>query len=497
MDNLLKLSGDFIARQSPVRIIFAIIALQFVMHIPFFSSPPVSQHTWRQVISLATAKNFYEEDARLLYPRSDTRTDINDPGINYQEFPFIYWILGMSYSVTGFAHENSRVLAFILASLLLFVAYFVLRELRISRNVSLYSIFFLAFSPLYFYYSINLLPNIPALMFFLAGLWCYLRTLRYDHFRWSYDVFGILFLSLAMVTKATWLFYGLLLAGVGLYYLKQSKNPTKLFLKLGVWGACILALAGLQFYHQFSLHHANPPERQDVITMGPTLLLSWSHFLSVIKSGVGHWFVELTLGYGALIFFVVGVVKGYKRFKSNPGFIGLFWILWAGSAIAFSLFFFPLYDRHAYYQTHILLPVSLISAYGLSFVLASRRWKTLAVTLVLLTPVYAGIRIIPRWTDNKQIPDELLSQVEAFQNTISKDDLVLVIGDSTPNVYLYYLERKGRSQFSFSRDDEKLKALKEKGYRWVVHRSDVPTEIDLATVFTFSHKIGNFDLYQF
>ena len=66
MDNLLKLSGDFIARQSAVRIIFAIIALQFVMHIPFFSSPPVSQHTWRQVISLATAKNFYEEDARLL-----------------------------------------------------------------------------------------------------------------------------------------------------------------------------------------------------------------------------------------------------------------------------------------------------------------------------------------------------------------------------------------------------------------------------------------------
>ncbi|MCB9229504.1 MAG: glycosyltransferase family 39 protein [Deltaproteobacteria bacterium] len=457
-------------RLPPFRLILALIIFQFIVHLPFFSLPPVAQHTWRQVISLAAARNYYQEDPDLLYPRSDTRVSPDDPGYSYQEFPLIYWILGMSYHLTGFGHANSRIFAFFYASLLLVFASLLLKELGVSSQRRRLTLLLMSFSPLYFYYSITLLPNIPALLFFMIAAWLYLKSMRSREFCWWVDLPGIFFLSLAIVTKATWLFYGILFAGIGLREWFRSSYRPALALKLGLWGGSAMVAAALQYRHQFALHLSNPPERQDVITLGPEWIRSFSHFVEVSRSAIGLWFTELTLGHVGMLFFLIGIFLSLRILKKKGEITlnRLFWLLWGLSASIFSLFFFPLYQLHAYYQTHILLPACYLAAMGLEAALMHQRWRKIAVVLICVAPVCTAFRIIPRWISHKNVPDALLSHSETFRQQIPQDELVLIMGDSTPNVFLYYLERKGLVLKHFEGSSAEISALYGKGFRWLL-----------------------------
>ena len=54
-------------------------------------------------------------------------------------------------------------------------------------------------------------------------------------------------------------------------------------------------------------------------------------------------------------------------------------------------------------------------------------------------------RVYHRWVYTKQVPDELLYSSEIFRAEIPEKKQIIVHGDGTPGVYLYFLNRKGVS----------------------------------------------------
>ena len=147
-----------------------IVLIQFILHIPIFNMPPMGQHVWRQVMGLSMAYNYYQEDLNFLESAQDIRIGEDDRGLVYTEFPLIYWLIGKSYHATGFSHINGRLTAFLFSILLIFSSYNLVKLFKYDEVICRWFVFFLSFTPFFFYYSISLLPNLPSLSLFITGI---------------------------------------------------------------------------------------------------------------------------------------------------------------------------------------------------------------------------------------------------------------------------------------------------------------------------------------
>ena len=118
----------------------------------------------------------------------------------------------------------------------------------------------------------------------------------------------------------------------------------------------------------------------------------------------------------------------------------MFWLL---SFFIFSLFFFTQFREHAYYLTPLIIFSSLMNAYGAEKILAIDKVKYFSYFLIILVPIVMIGRVYHRWDETKQVPDELLYKAENINSYIPKKEMVLIFGDKSPVIYLYYLNRKG------------------------------------------------------
>ena len=155
-NNRINVFGSYIVNLKIKYFLLIILLVQFILHIPIFNLPPMGQHVWRQVMGLSMANNYYQEDLNFLESAQDIRIGEDDKGLVYTEFPLIYWLIGKSYHVTGFSHINGRLTAFLFSILLIFSSYNLVKLFKYDEVFCRWFVFFLSFTPFFFYYSPNL-----------------------------------------------------------------------------------------------------------------------------------------------------------------------------------------------------------------------------------------------------------------------------------------------------------------------------------------------------
>ena len=80
------------------------------------TNPPIEvAHAWRQTTVTMAARNFYEVDPNILYPRIDISEDLT--GITGMEFPLMNYLIYLMSEVFGYAHWYGRLINLILSSL--------------------------------------------------------------------------------------------------------------------------------------------------------------------------------------------------------------------------------------------------------------------------------------------------------------------------------------------------------------------------------------------
>jgi len=95
---------------------------------------PMGQHTWRQIMGMAPARNYFEENSPFLKPAQDIRLSYQDDGAIYYEFPALYWVIGQTYKVTGYLNANSRIIILLIGLFLLVGSYRLIRLLGFKLN---------------------------------------------------------------------------------------------------------------------------------------------------------------------------------------------------------------------------------------------------------------------------------------------------------------------------------------------------------------------------
>ena len=475
---------------SPAKFLLILIVVQILAHLPIIPLPPMGQHTWRQVAGLSQARNFYEEDNNFFMPRMDIRVDQEDQGHIYKELPLTYWLIGQTYFLTGFNHANGRVVQLIVGLFLIVGAYRFIRVLGFSETYARWYAFFISCSPYFFYYSISVIPDFPALTLFIWGLVFLIPALKEEKWGGKY-LLGAVLVLLAVLTKPSWLFFGLPLAYLFVRQFMESKKATVIVMG-AITAVFILSVFGAQYLHQKELWEAAPFVRANETQLSykafPTDL---QEIKKIMYTAWTLWFPQLYVNTVAFPLFLVGAWLGVRR-KKYFGFSGGFWSAWTISFfIYFFLFFVSFGDDGGYYFTPVLPLAALITTYGTMNAFQSGRWKPIVMLLIFLVPFVMVGRVGHRWVSSRQVPEELINQAEVIQSYIPKNDRVIVMGDRSPIIFLYYLNRKGiRESPSISR--EKVITLMEKGFKWIFAPVKAEKMVQLKGILTETGKVGEF-----
>lgn len=145
--------------------------LSFVAHLWAINTPPTGARAWRQCDTAAVARNFYDEGMDIFHPRIDARGA--GDGIAGMEFPLLNLLIACTYHLFGFNHWSGR-LAVLLFSLLGNVYFFLIARRFIGWRAACWAVLIWIFGPTYFYYSRNVMPDVPALAMALGSFHFYL-----------------------------------------------------------------------------------------------------------------------------------------------------------------------------------------------------------------------------------------------------------------------------------------------------------------------------------
>ncbi len=418
--------------------ILVIIALSLMMHLKIFNRDLVGFHVWRQTQTQNTILSFAEEDPNIFNPRRNERG--NGDGIFRMEFPVSQWITSLPIKYLGNDILLSRFMNFLFGIFSLFGIYYLSKRLFLSQHLALAAVWILSFTPLFYYYTINPLPDNLALTFCIWGIFFLIKWHQKQKNRDFIST--ILLFSLAGLTKLPFALIFVMPLILVLGQCDFRKAESSILIKRGL-----------------------------IILLGVIPILSW--YLWVIPEWEGNgivsgifsmdddqkskfWYYlwynirtntpELLIGLTSLPFFIYGLLSSRKLWRISKSLslaFGLFLVLIS----ALMVFEMNMIEKvHDYYFLPFLPVVVLISVYGLyrfKILAQKKRWLWIPLSLLLLSmPVYSYFRIQPRW-ESVGFNEDLLNYKDELRAAVPDTALVCVGNDKSHHIFLYYIKKKG------------------------------------------------------
>ncbi|PPK85665.1 dolichyl-phosphate-mannose-protein mannosyltransferase [Neolewinella xylanilytica] len=142
------------------------VLLSLALHWSILGAEIQGHHNWRQSYTMWNIYNFAYHDNDILSPRDGQWN--GGSNINRLEFPIMQW--GIAQVVRRFGHEIlvSRLLVWVIGLVGLLGFYRLLRVMGFAAWLALAGTVFFQFSPVFYFYTVNVQPDLLALA---AGIW--------------------------------------------------------------------------------------------------------------------------------------------------------------------------------------------------------------------------------------------------------------------------------------------------------------------------------------
>ncbi|MEI7725457.1 MAG: glycosyltransferase family 39 protein [Bacteroidota bacterium] len=417
-------------------ILLFIALISLAMHFRHFSKDLVSIHVWRQTQTQSTIINFYEGDMNIFNPARNERG--NGDGIFRMEFPLMQWLVAVTYKVLGNHLIITRIFMFVIGLFSIAGIYKLLSAIFRNDILALIGAWAFNFSPSFFYYTINPLPDNLALCCSIWGIALFFMWIR--NAKLSTLLFSGLFLILGALCKLPFILYfitplgWLVMAGI------QHGISGKRFLKMS--SILLFLLPPLAWY-------ATVVPQWDVKGIVHWMSgndIPMATILDYLQFNIISTLPELLLNYGSLLFFLVGFFFLVKNNAYRKPFFPL--LALPGLAIC-GYFLYELNmiaNVHDYYLFPFLPFLFILVAYGANQMLKQRNKvaRYLAIGLLLILPLTAYLRMQVRWSvDSPGFNKDLLTYKHDLQRAVPKNALCIVGNDESHHIFFYYLDKKG------------------------------------------------------
>lgn len=415
-----------------------LFVLSAAMHFTYFSRELTGFHVWRQTQTQSTILNFYEEDMQILNPRKNDRG--SGDGIFRMEFPLMQWLVAALYKVFGNHLIITRICMFVISLFSAAGMYRLVMLLFNNRQSASIAAWALTFSPCFFYYAVNPLPDNLALCFAIWGLVYTFLWMQHQQ-QWFLLFVSGLWLSLGTLCKLPFVLYYATPAVYILTLLFQKhitlKQSTKLWLIL--FSFILLPL----LWYVWVIPHWHHTEIDGGIMNNTE---SWLTILDYLQGNLISVLPELLLNYGALPLFIAGFYFLYRNQSfRHPYFLALFAL--SCSVLLYFLFEINLIGvMHDYYLFPFLPLLFIIVGYGSLQLLKKRNPNVNRIVygLCMILPITCFLRVSSRWSEKSVgFNKDLLTYKTELRSIVPKDALCITGNDESHFIHFYFIDKKG------------------------------------------------------
>jgi len=447
-----KIAGNFF-----FIVAFVLLFFYYGLNETFFY-PPQSVHIWRQTNSLSLTQNYYQYNYPLLKPEMHNQfPDDGHSGKSVGEFPVIYYVVAQLWKLFGKHEWIFKLLQISLLFLGLFSLFHVARRILNNTFWAAFISLLLFTSPMVIYYGPNFLPDVPALSFVFMS-WFFISKF-FDKKRLIHLWSAAMLFSLSILLKITcgtsfialggWLAYELI-------FLNEDKRIFNFkFRHILPFLIALIPVVAWYWYADYynDIHNGH----FSVLGIWPIWDAKKEQLNRIIDSLDQIYFKEFFLPYTQYLTLGIWIYLMICIKKLKPVF-RFFIIVLAVGFLFQVLLWFQVLDAHDYYMINLL--VVFVSVWGVFLYQISRENRLtqyiaygLAFVFFTFNVVTCKHRAKERYVGWMNAPFEnnyktLLSIEPLFEELgITVDEKVISIPDPSINGTLYYLNRKGYTDF--------------------------------------------------
>jgi len=417
-------------------ILIFIVIISLLMHYPHFSKDLMGVHVWRQTQTQSTINNFYEDNMNILQPTRNERE--NGDGIFRMEFPLMQWLVAATFKIFGNHIIVTRIFMFIIGLLTVLGIYKLLESLFQNTTIAILGAWAFNFSPGFYYYTINPIPDNFALFCSIWGIALFFMWYRNSK-TYLLLLSGFL-LSLGALCKLPFVLYYIVPFTYFILIVKEKGLNSETFFRFS--GAFAFILLPFAWYIQVVPQWGGNGIVNGIFDNRISFVL----FLDYLQHNLISALPELLLNYGSVLFFISGFYFLYKRVAYKNRLFPLM-IAWSLAILGYFLFEINMIAKiHDYYLFPFYPLLFILVGYGAYHLLNQKNKyiRYLSVLLLLILPVTAYLRMYNRW--NPATPgfnSDLLSYKNELRKAVPDSALCVVGNDNTHFVFYYYIHKKG------------------------------------------------------
>ncbi|MBB4080697.1 hypothetical protein GGR28_003332 [Lewinella aquimaris] len=421
------------------------LLVNFGLHWRIFPQDVQGKHNWRQSQTMWNVRNFVRYDNDIFNPRV-SHFNGSDNNLQRLEFPLMQW--GIAQIVRHTGHEvlvaRLSVWAISVAGLVAFGL--LILTMGFTPWVAVVGTVFLQFSPVFYFYSVNVLPDVLALS---AGMWyLYLVFAYFRDRRWWQVMAAALALGIATLAKLPFAMFGI----VGIVYVlgRLFRNGKFDWRVIAFAGLHILfILPAVKWYMWVMPGWTSNPVLYGIFgsTNTPEQNLAifhhyWRQYIPYDLLSPAVW-----------VFFLLGMFIPGKRNTEVP-YARYVWALAIMTLVFVILQWNTITYVHDYYLLPLLPWMYIVVAAG-----ASRwwewtgggRWKQIGSGLLaaalVAAPVYAYSLRTPLWSQKASayypVMRDVFAHQKALQEVVDDDAKVIVLNDISVHIFTWLIRKRG------------------------------------------------------
>ena len=431
--------------KQPFLFLLLIPCISMVMHWRIFTTDLMGIHLWRQSQTEINIQNFYRHDFNIMNPRNNSVNGGSD-NIKRFEFPIMQWLVAVPHKIFGESIAITRISMFFIGLWGVLGMFFLIKYLFKDTFSAVVGAWIFNFSPLFYYYTMNPLPDVFALC---SSLWAMAFFFKFYETEKNRDaLLSAFFLSLATLAKLPYVIFG---AMVGAYILIQLfKNGTKTIkpsLKLAAFYVVLLLPAF--FWYKWVI----PTWGENGVLKGVLdNKIPLSKSIEILKFHYEQTLHYLLLTKAGIPFFVLGIFFMLKN-KILKTEKGLMMAATGLAVIAYFLFEINMIDIvHDYYMMPFLAVLPIITTYGFKKIYPLH-WTTqiLSFLLICALPVLAFRAVNNYWSIEKSyINSDLILYKDELRRLVPNDEKCIILNDVSNYIFSYQIDKQGHI---FQNDD--------------------------------------------
>jgi len=368
---------------------------------------------------------------------------------------------------------------FVIGVLSLFGIYTLLFQLFKNEKLALIGTWALNFSPSFYYYTINPMPDNLALCLAIWGSALFFSWLHNKKTRYLF--LSGLFFCIGTLCKLPFIIYFIIPFLYFLNLILKGSPDKNSIVKL-------ITIVGFIFIPAIWYISVIPEWNNNIVIKG---ILnsndSTSRILSYLKFNLISNLPELLLNYGSVIFFLAGF---YFLFRNKAFRDSRFKLLAASGILVIGYYLFEanaIGKIHDYYLFPFVPLLFTLVAYGAFNLISSKKLfvRYFSVFLLLVLPATCYVRMRTRWdADSPGFNKDLLIYKNDLRNAVPGNALVVTGNDESHSIFFYYIDKKG---WSFNDDEltaEKLRSMIKDGAEYLYTDSPkIISDLDIASCF--------------